>query len=228
VLTIPAGHDIVRWMTHLALFALDDTLVDFTGGVFRWTDELIRERNLGPEADAWFRAEQERPVSPTESFAAIVEQFGLPETGQELQAAYTTRSRQLMGLFDGVIDGLVSLKAAGWRTGIVTDGHEPVQRSKFADGLETYVDTFCFAEDDGCHKPSPEIFNLAAERAGVSLDGGWMVGDSLSHDIAGAANVGLRSIWVSHGKPLPKDGVQPDFVVQSTAEAFPIMLHPGA
>lgn len=207
-------------MPPLAMFALDDTLVDFTGGIYRWIDELVRERNLGPDAAAWIRAEQDRPATPQQSFEAIVEHFNLTETGPELQAAYTTRSRALMGCFEGVVDGLRELQEAGWRTAVVTDGYERVQRTKFADGMERYVDAFCYAEDDGWHKPSPEIFQLAAKRAGTTLEGAWMVGDDLTHDIAGAVNVGAKSIWVSHGRALPDEGARPDLVVSTTAEAF--------
>lgn len=64
-------------MTKLAVFDLDDTLVDSTGAIDAWFVELARDRDLGDDGLAFLRAEQDRPVTPAESFLAIVERFDL-------------------------------------------------------------------------------------------------------------------------------------------------------
>ncbi len=59
---------------------------------------------------------------------------------------------------------------------------------------------------EGFAKPDPRLFRLAAERAGCSLDGAWAIGDDLTQEIAGAARLGLRSIWVNpHRRPASRD-----------------------
>ena len=47
------------------------------------------------------------------------------------------------------------------------------------------------SEGAGVRKPDPAIFLLAAEQAGQSLDGAWMIGDCAEADIEGARSVGL-------------------------------------
>ncbi|WP_031106632.1 HAD family hydrolase [Streptomyces sp. NRRL S-146] len=53
----------------------------------------------------------------------------------------------------------------------------------------------------GHKKPAPEIFHAAATGVGADFDGAWVIGDSPHADIAGAAGIGARSVWVSAGRP---------------------------
>jgi FMN phosphatase YigB (HAD superfamily) len=215
-------------MTRFVVFDLDDTLVDSTGAIDRWFVELASVRALGPEGLAFLRAEQERPVPPEESFRAIVERFGFPESPAELQRSFAGRLPLLVRTFGGAGAGLRDLRRSGWRTALLTNGLESQQRAKLRDGLGDLFDVLCFADDEGVRKPDPEVFRLVARRAGMELEGAWMVGDSLEHDVAGAAALGMSTIWVSGGVPLPQDGPRPDEVVRTVAEVFPILLRETA
>jgi HAD superfamily hydrolase (TIGR01509 family) len=210
-------------MNPFVIFDLDDTLVDSTGAIDSWFVELAELRALGPEGLAFLRAEQQRPVSPAESFRAIVEEFGFPETPAELQRDFATRLPQLARTFVGAPDGLRALRHYGWRTALLTNGMRTEQWEKMRD-LHELFDHVCYADDEPARKPDPAIFRLVADRAGESLDGAWMVGDSLTNDIAGGAAMGMSTMWVSGAQELPPDGPRPDVVVRTIAEAFPILL----
>lgn len=108
----------------------------------------------------------------------------------------------------------------------MTNGAEARQRPKMHDALDQLFDAVFFAFDEPVSKPDPEAFRLVAERAGAALEGAWMVGDSLTDDVAAGAAVGMSTIWVSNGKELPDPvpgGVRPDVTVTSVAQAFEIM-----
>lgn len=212
-------------MTKFAIFDLDDTLVDYVGAIDAWFIEFAEQRALGPDGLAFLRAEQERPVSPEESFQAIVDRFGLADSPIELQRSLMERLPLLCRTFDGVAAGLEALRQSGWRTALLTNGVESTQRLKMRDGLHDLFDALCFADDEGVRKPDPAIFQLVASRAGVELAGAWMIGDSLHSDIAGAAGLRMSTIWVSGGAPLPDGGPRPDKIVTTIAEAFPLLLH---
>ncbi|GGV02302.1 2-haloalkanoic acid dehalogenase [Streptomyces litmocidini] len=210
-------------MNRFAIFDLDDTLVDSSGAVDRWFIELTEQRNLGAAGLEFLRAEQQRPVSPQESFQAIIDQFGFTESPDELRSIFLDRVPRLSRTFDGVLDSLRELRARGWRTALLTNGTEVDQQPKMRDGLGDLFDVVCFADDEPMRKPDPEIFRLVADRAGTGLDGAWMIGDSLEHDIAGGAAVGMSTIWVSGGRPLQDGGLIPGQVVSSVAEVFPLL-----
>jgi FMN phosphatase YigB (HAD superfamily) len=57
-----------------------------------------------------------------------------------------------------------------------------------------------------------------AARLGCPLEG-WIIGDSLDHDIGGGAAVGLQTAWIARGEPPPLTDRRPDLVVDSVAEA---------
>ncbi|PLW71528.1 HAD-IA family hydrolase [Streptomyces sp. SCUT-3] len=214
-------------VNRFVIFDLDDTLVDSTGAVDRWFVELAEQRNLGAEGLQFLREEQQRPVSPQESFQAIVDRFGFAESHEELRSIFLERVPLLSLAFDGALDSLRTLRGRGWRTALLTNGTELDQQPKMRDGMADLFDVVCFADDEVARKPEPEVFRLVAERADTVLDGAWMVGDSLEHDIAGAAAVGMSTIWVSGGRPLPPGGPVPGRVVTAVAEAFPILLAAG-
>lgn len=84
------------------------------------------------------------------------------------------------------------------RLGLITNGppdlqHEKIERS----GLGAYFDTIVISGAVGYGKPRAEIFRIAMERLGCDGAPAVMVGDSLSRDVAGAHNAGIKSIWVN-------------------------------
>ncbi|MEW2632768.1 HAD family hydrolase [Streptomyces sp. NPDC048389] len=214
-------------MNRFAIFDLDDTLVDSSGAVDRWFMELAEQRNLGAAGLDYLRAEQRRPVSPRESFQAIIDRFGFSESPDELRGIFLDRVPRLSRTFDGVLDDLRKLRARGWRTALLTNGTEADQQPKMRDGLADLFDVVCFADDEPTRKPDPEIFRLVAEHADTGLDGAWMIGDSLEHDIAGGAAVGMETIWISGGRTLQDGEPVPGRVVTSVAEAFPLLHAAG-
>jgi FMN phosphatase YigB (HAD superfamily) len=52
------------------------------------------------------------------------------------------------------------------------------------------------SDEVGIRKPDPEVFRLVAARCASNPDhGGWMTGNDLILDIAGARAAGRRTIW---------------------------------
>jgi putative hydrolase of the HAD superfamily len=72
-------------------------------------------------------------------------------------------------------------------------------------------------------KPDSGIFEEAARRCGVSLDG-WMIGDSGPADIRGGQGVGLRTIWFHRGRTWDLGGPEPDAQAADVPAAVRIIL----
>lgn len=92
---------------------------------------------------------------------------------------------------------LRALRQSGWLTGILTNGHPAVQRSKIAAlGLADAVDTIVCAAEVGAStgKPDPEAFLTIARCLDVSPARVVVVGNDEQCDIAGAAAAGMRTV----------------------------------
>ena len=185
----------------LLLVDLDDTLVDRNATFDRWTDAHPRFRFLHRLPDRW---QLHRLVS-------------------RLAALYERSELSSYRLEDGVVDALQSVRRAGWLVAVTTNGNRRTQPAKIASaGLEPLVDVVVISSHEGFAKPDPRLFQLAAERAGCSLDGAWAIGDDLTQEIAGAARLGLRSIWVNpHRRPASPDV---DLEATSFPEAVDLLL----
>ncbi|MEQ6884643.1 HAD-IA family hydrolase [Salicola sp. Rm-C-2C1-2] len=83
----------------------------------------------------------------------------------------------------------------------LTNGNADVQRL----GMGHYFAASCSAADVGAAKPDRSIFEAAADRAGISLHNLIHVGDDPLTDVAGAAQHGLRAVWLNRsGSPWPE------------------------
>jgi 2-haloacid dehalogenase len=117
----------------------------------------------------------------------------LPLFPEVKDALDTLRDRKLAVLSNGTADGLERLLA---NAGI---------RDRF-----THVLT---ADSVARYKPAPEVYALAPRAFGLHADEVTLVSGN-AWDAIGAKLAGLRSVWVSRGRPLaPVLGLTPDEVV---------------
>ncbi|WP_329561612.1 HAD family hydrolase [Kitasatospora sp. NBC_01266] len=220
----------------LVLFDLDNTLVDRSAALTAWAEEFAGQWGLGPDAVAWLIELDGDGLRPkAEVFAAIRERFALPTPVAELWAQYRRRHAELMRCEPAVSAGLVRLRAAGWRIGVVTNGtNEQQVAALWLTGLAELVDGWCVSEAEGLRKPDPRIFARAAERCGYPAAGAgepvaatgaaWMVGDSVRADIAGGHAAGLRTVWIRRGRTWPALERRPELVADHVVEAIGALL----
>ncbi|MFG2854697.1 HAD family hydrolase [Streptomyces mirabilis] len=69
------------------------------------------------------------------------------------------------------------------------------------------------------------MFELAAERCGTDLAaGGWTIGDSPEHDVAGGRAAGLRTIWIGRQQAWPRGEPHADRTVPNALAAISLLL----
>lgn len=176
---------------------MDNTLVDLDAAFRLWVEEFADEHRLEDGAVDWVIG-LDRDGYPHREvfFAKIRERFALPASVEELWGRYRRRMPYLVRCQPEVLDGLARLRASGWRVAIVTNGMADNQLGKIQQtGLVEAVDAYALSGLEGIRKPDVGLFEVAAKRCGVALaEGGWVIGDNLTADIAGGRAAGLRTI----------------------------------
>ncbi|MFE3875453.1 HAD hydrolase-like protein [Kitasatospora sp. NPDC059146] len=211
-LTAPRGQ--------MLMIDLDDTLIDRLTAVTSWVAQYCTEHCLGPEPEQRM-LDAMRVRTDLSVFEILCTELSLPEAANELWARYEKELAELVRPFPGVPEALAAARDSGDQVIVVTNGGGPIQRAKIAtSGIADVVDAVCISEEIGTRKPHAGIFEAAAVAASRDLSqGGWMIGDNAELDIVGGRGAGLRTIWISHGRPWP-GGPEPDFIAETALDAL--------
>jgi FMN hydrolase / 5-amino-6-(5-phospho-D-ribitylamino)uracil phosphatase len=89
--------------------------------------------------------------------------------------------------------GVLELLAERYTLGALTNGNADIYKTDAAE----YFDFAFLAEDIGASKPHPDMFQAALKQAGVAAEDIIHVGDDPEHDIMGACNMGMHTIWMN-------------------------------
>lgn len=127
-------------------------------------------------------------------------------------------------------DVLAALKHRGYLVGVLsntmwTSAHH---REVFArDDLDQYIDAAVYTSEMPVAKPHAEAFRAALASLDVAPPDAVYVGDRLWEDVTGAAEVGMRTIWIPHSviptEQQRKDTATPDAVAHSLLDVFTIV-----
>ena len=121
---------------------------------------------------------------------------GYPE--QEARAGATAafavflEVRHAVTLYEEALD-VLSVLAGDYTLGALTNGNADIYKTDAGE----YFDFAFLAEDIGVSKPAPDIFHAALERAQVSANEIVHVGDNPEHDVLGAQQVGMHTVWMN-------------------------------
>jgi putative hydrolase of the HAD superfamily len=166
----------------LALFDLDNTLIDLDAAFALWTVEFADEHQLELDALDWLRAVNEAGHPHRSEFFAIVrERFALADPVDALWARYRRRMPHLVRCPALVLDGLALLRSSGWSVAIVTNGMPDNQLGKIQQtGLADVVDAWALSGAEGIRKPDTGLFAIAANRCG-KVPRRWRLGHRRQH-----------------------------------------------
>lgn len=222
------------------LLDLDDTLLDYSGGVdLCWEQacvtavpsvEQARLLQALVEVRQWFWSDPVRHRRErvdmlrawTRIAAAALERCGA-DTGRAaaLAEAYAAGRRAAMRLFPDAVDLLERLRERGVPLGLVTNGDARQQRDKIErHGLARFFDAIVVEGEFGAGKPDAVVYRAALDRLGVPPVEAWMVGDHLEFDVEGPQRLGVRGVWLDReGGGLPAgSAVRPAQIIRSLRE----------
>jgi putative hydrolase of the HAD superfamily len=230
------------------LVDLDDTLLDYTGGV----DESWREAcsavavpagvDLEPLVTAiagarrWLWSDPERhrrertdmPGAWRKIAARALIEIRAPQAlAADIAGDYAARRWARMALFPGVPEALDRLRQRGVSLALVTNGDRTQQRWKVDRyDLARFFDVILIEGEFGAGKPDASVYRHVLDALGARPSEAWMVGDNLEWDVTAPQRLGLRGAWVDvQGEGLPATAsARPDLIIRAFAEMLDILV----
>jgi putative hydrolase of the HAD superfamily len=127
-------------------------------------------------------------------------------------------------LRDDAITTLTRLRDRGLHTQIVSNiDDEQLQPMVRRFGLDTVLDAWTSSDEAGSCKPDPAIYRYALAKAGCGPHEALFVGDSIGHDIAGPAALGIATAWLTADAKRGQDDHVPDHEIAALSEVLAIV-----
>ncbi len=230
------------------LVDLDDTLLDYTGGVDESWEEacthVAAPAGVDPASLAaaigrarhWFWSDPERHRRERVAMlgawrkitAHALEEVGAPDAPLAAAIAHDFAARrwERMGLFPGVSDALGRLRERGVSLALVTNGDRSEQRRKVEQfDLGRFFDMILIEGEFGAGKPEESVYRHVLAALDARPAEAWMVGDNLEWDVAGPQRLGLRGVWVdAQGQGLPEPAAtRPDVIIRAFTEILDVV-----
>lgn len=107
-----------------------------------------------------------------------------------------------------------------YRLFLASNGTASVQAGRMTSAnLYRFFEKVFVSQQIGANKPSKEYFaRCFAQIPDFDAGNAMMVGDSLTSDILGGINAGIRTCWVNPGHVPARAGIQPDYEIESLAQ----------
>ena len=217
---------------------LDDTILDFRRAERRAISETLRQFGIDPtpavvdryhelNRQQWELLEEgklTRPQVLTRRFDLLFGELGVDRSSQEAQAAYEAQLSQGHFFMPGARELLETL-APRYDLYLATNGTPVVQAGRIQSaGIAPYFKDIFISERLGANKPSPAFFQACfAAIPNFDPAAALVVGDSLTSDIRGARNVGLRSCWYNPEDLPSRPDIVPDYTIHALEELPPLL-----
>lgn len=216
---------------------IDDTLLDFT----KCANDAIKSAcnkfgvpytatlvdTFHPiNLDLWHRLEKKEVTKEKlfdTRFQIVFDKLGIKADGIAFETAFRENFHESAILVDGARDLLEYLRSK-YKVYVASNAsmHQQTNRMKMAE-LDGYIDGYFVSEEIGFPKPQKEFFDACFKALpDVKPQDVVMIGDSLSADIKGACEYGLKTIWYNHRNE-PTSDVKCDYIVSRLSEVKNIL-----
>ena len=215
-------------MIEFLFLDLDDTILDFHKAERIAISRTIREFGVEPAEEIldlyhginkWHWEQLElgkltRAEVLVNRFAVLFERLGREVDAPECAKAYEINLSQGHWFLPGAEEAVDRLSKK-YRLFLASNGTASVQKGRMTSAnLYRFFETVFVSQEIGHNKPSAEYFEACfAAIPGFDREKAMIVGDSLSSDIRGGINAGIKTVWVN---PDHKDcgDIRPDYEIE--------------
>lgn len=157
-------------------------------------------------------------------FEALFSQLGIEADAFRTQELYENMLSEGHWFMPGAAEMLEALSGQ-YRLFICSNGSQAVQDGRIASaGIAPCFENIFISEHMGFNKPDRQYFELCfSQIPNFRRKGALMVGDSLTSDIRGGINAGIRTCWFNPGGRENHGPVFPDFEIRELHELKPLL-----
>lgn len=225
-------------MIHTILLDLDDTLLDFQKAERAALVKTLTELNIEPKEETLARysvlnlaqwrllekGELSRDEVKLRRYRLLFEEIGADCSAQKAAELY----EGYLGIGHYFIDGaeeLLDVLSMDYSLYLVTNGTACVQEGRIESaGIAGYFKGIYISEKIGFNKPSKEFFDHCfAQIPDFEKEEAVIVGDSLTSDIQGGKNAGVKTIWFNPTQSVNASPIRPDYEIM-TLQELPILI----
>ena len=144
---------------------------------------------------------------------------------EQVSEAYVDALSRQSILLDGALD-VVKTIAEKIPVVILTNGISKVQHGRIDHSeLAPYLSGLLISSEIGAPKPAPDMYLKALEMlGGLKAEEVLMIGDSLTSDIRGAANLNMPTCWYNPEHKAKPDGLKIDYEIDRIEQMVQVAL----
>ena len=219
-------------MIEFLFLDLDDTILDFHKAERIALAKTIREFGVEPteeilqlyhEINDWHWKQLElgrmtREEVLVKRFSALFERLGREVDPAACTALYA-ENLAIGHYFMPGAEKAVEALSKKYRLFLASNGTASVQKGRMTSAnLYRFFEQVFVSQEIGYNKPAREYFESCFARIpGFRREKTMMVGDSLTSDIKGGINAGIRTVWVNPGHK-PCGEIKPDYEIEALSQ----------
>lgn len=220
------------------LFDLDDTIFDFKKSEHSALTKTLIKLNVEPteyiinqyskyNISQWKRLELgeiSREEVKVNRYKLLFDELGLNISPKLATSIYEKNLAVGHYFIDGAVDMLENLHQI-YDLYLVSNGTKKVQDGRLASAhISHYFKDIFISEAVGFEKPNKKFFNYCFERIpNFNKAEAIIIGDSLSSDIKGGINAGIKTMWFNLHNQQNNTELHPDYEIHSLHEAVKIL-----
>ena len=217
-------------MVEFLFLDLDDTILDFHKAERIALSKTIRDFGIEPTEEVlsryhvinkwhWEQLElgnMTRDEVQVGRFATLLAERGVKVDAVAVTSAYE-KNLSIGHYFLPGAEEAVDALSKKYRLFLAGNGTASVQKGRMTSAnLYRFFEKVFVSQEIGHNKPSLAYFEgCFAQIPDFDPAKAMIVGDSLSSDIQGGINAGIKTCWVNPNHAEPKNGIVPDFQIEA-------------
>lgn len=220
-------------MIEFLFLDLDDTILDFHKAEHIAISKTFRQFGLDPRESVLARYSQinrehweklERKELTREAvlvgrFAVLFGEYGISVDPEQVARCYEDNLSVGHYFLPGAEEALQSL-CKKYKLYLASNGTAKVQAGRLKSAnISHYFQEIFVSQQIGANKPDKVYFDRCAERIpGYDPRKAMIVGDSLTSDIQGGINAGMKTVWVNPNHATHPEHITPDYEIEALSQ----------